>query len=227
MTLPLDYAPPKRVMTRRRIVLMVASCALAAMAVAAWRWHEPVISRIQYLKLQRACMNYSAPPDQLMFTADPAEAKRLAAIGGEYHGVYVPGHFDDVAGYQPLVLAKLRANILGPPSNLIFMHARRGASGDKRLVLITIDSTNGGTAFELFGCIIKPVGVFGSENLNWFASAEELFHPKKSLRVFAGQVDPNDESKFTIPFEMDGTSGVVDGQLDIPGGIILKIRERP
>ena len=33
-------------------------------------------------------------------------------------------------------------------------------------------------------------------------------------RIFAGQPDPNDPTHFTIPYDVDGKPGVIDGRLN-------------
>src|SRR5437764_950892 len=99
MSAPLDYAPAASKFSRRQIAAIAIVCIMIASALAAWRWWEPVNSRLHYLQLQRQCMNYTAPADQVTFTTELQEATRLVAIGGEYHDVYVPAHFDEVAGF--------------------------------------------------------------------------------------------------------------------------------
>jgi hypothetical protein len=227
MAQALDYAPPRRRMTRRRIVTIVIACVLVATGIAAWRWWTPLVWRIEYVRLQRDCMNYSAPADRVVYTTDPAEAKRLIALGGGYHGVYVPATFDTVAGFEPAEFAKVqsfKAMYGGPRSSIAFMHERRSASGERRLIVLDCYDTNGGKTFGFWVYNMKPVALFSSQRLLLIASGDELFHPKKSLRIFAGEPDANDGSKFAIRFDMDGKSGVVDGQLTNSGGITLAIR---
>ncbi len=47
------------------------------------------------------------------------------------------------------------------------------------------------------------------------------------VRVFAGQADPNDESKFTIRYQMWGKEDVLDGSLDDAGNVWLNARNPP
>ena len=44
-----------------------------------------------------------------------------------------------------------------------------------------------------------------------------------ALRFFAGQIDPGDESHFTIRYQADGRDGVIDGWLKDDG---LRLRPR-
>lgn len=47
------------------------------------------------------------------------------------------------------------------------------------------------------------------------------FHPPFPLRLYAGQRDPNDASRFTIPYALDGRQGVIEGALQDDGSVIL------
>jgi hypothetical protein len=47
---------------------------------------------------------------------------------------------------------------------------------------------------------------------------------RDQLRVFAGQIDPSDTSHFTIAYELDGQSSVIDGWLLASGTVRLKPR---
>jgi hypothetical protein len=49
------------------------------------------------------------------------------------------------------------------------------------------------------------------------------FKNENHLRVFGGHADPDDRSHFTIPYELDGTPGVIDGWLGDDG---VKFRPR-
>jgi hypothetical protein len=51
-------------------------------------------------------------------------------------------------------------------------------------------------------------------------------HPPK-MRMYAGQIDPNDASHFTIRYEIWGQSDVLDGYLDDKDQVTLKPRQLP
>jgi hypothetical protein len=50
------------------------------------------------------------------------------------------------------------------------------------------------------------------------------FPAKQSLRVFAGQLDPTDESHFTIRYDADGKSDILDGWLMPDDTVKLELR---
>lgn len=45
---------------------------------------------------------------------------------------------------------------------------------------------------------------------------------KDQLRLYAGQADPADASHFTIAYDLDGQTGVIDGWLKPDGSVVLK-----
>jgi hypothetical protein len=47
----------------------------------------------------------------------------------------------------------------------------------------------------------------------------------RHIRFFAGQVDPADDSHFTIRFERDQEKGIVDGWLTDDGDMRLLVRD--
>ena len=57
------------------------------------------------------------------------------------------------------------------------------------------------------------------------SSPDDLPFPRK---VFAGQIDPTDSSRFTIEYEWpNGVRGVIDGQLLADDSVSLEIRKGP
>ena len=56
----------------------------------------------------------------------------------------------------------------------------------------------------------------------------ESIHSATAMeRVYAGQVDPNDPSHFTIRYQIWGQEDIVDGRLDNTGKLTLKQRNPP
>jgi hypothetical protein len=51
-------------------------------------------------------------------------------------------------------------------------------------------------------------------------------HPPR-VRIYAGQVDPDDAAHFTIRYEMWGRSDVLDGRLDDNDNVTLTPRKSP
>ena len=51
--------------------------------------------------------------------------------------------------------------------------------------------------------------------------------PRGTVRIFAGQADPRDESHFTIDFQLPGGSGTIDGRLLANDSVQLLLRAVP
>ena len=47
------------------------------------------------------------------------------------------------------------------------------------------------------------------------------------VRIFAGEPDAADESHFTIPYDVDGTPGLIDGWLDPYDKVRMQVRDGP
>jgi hypothetical protein len=97
-------------------------------------------------------------------------------------------------------------------SPMLFMHSRTTAAGLTQLVCVGKPQRSGE------GAIVVPISILTPSNgrivevLRGGASID--FAPcgdVEQLRLFAGQPDPNDASRFTIPFESHGRPGVIDG----------------
>ncbi|MDQ3441781.1 MAG: hypothetical protein M3478_15675 [Planctomycetota bacterium] len=56
-----------------------------------------------------------------------------------------------------------------------------------------------------------------------YASPRKTIRRGRSVRIFAGEVDPDDASHFTIRYDVGGTPGVIDGWLH-DDGVLLKPR---
>jgi hypothetical protein len=47
------------------------------------------------------------------------------------------------------------------------------------------------------------------------------------IRFEAGQPDPNDPTRFTIPYWVNGEAGIIDGRIDAFSGVQLNVRNGP
>jgi hypothetical protein len=73
-----------------------------------------------------------------------------------------------------------------------------------------------------------PTWVPRSRIKQWLPRETEVFVPAGSrLRLFAGQPNSQDESHFTIGYELGGVPGTIDGWLRDNGYIELKTRDGP
>lgn len=105
------------------------------------------------------------------------------------------------------------------------------ASGLRNLVLVTFDP--GIISFFLS----QPVTASPWPDPMTYiemAHAVPVFHPLRQsashpphIRIFAGQRDPNDPSRFTVRYQVWAQEDIIDGRMDDKGMITLTPRKMP
>ena len=119
----------------------------------------------------------------------------------------------DPPGRWELLWSKRRYTSPNTREPLLFQHEMTTASGMRVLVAVQWDdSTN---RRQLIATMLKP-GTLSRHPLPYgpFVIFMDDGHTlEKPLRLFAGQVDPNDDHHFTIRYENARESGALDGRL--------------
>jgi hypothetical protein len=112
----------------------------------------------------------------------------------------------------------------------VFIHGRRAPGGEVRLVAVGFDPIafmdGSDTPFCAFSMGYRgPLSSLHS--LGWRVGEEFQFAvaPDKPLKLFAGHIDPADESHFTIDFDTGGTRRTIDGWLLPDDTVKLQLRE--
>jgi hypothetical protein len=211
-----------------------------------------LVSRYKYLYSQREWAAYDMPAEHVAFDG----------YDGEWNGPSKPAC--DMPAFITKLLpssGKLHAQF-GPPG-IVFAHRLRNPSGQERLVVVwasvgesrmrallppngdndapTLEAdtyipamTTGALLGKRLTQVPNPAEDLPDGRLTW-TQLPENFH----ARIYAGQLDPADESHFTIDFELHVGSrydepqikinGVVDGWLvadnDVAGPVHLTIRK--
>jgi hypothetical protein len=218
---PIEYAPPlpmhQRRHVRRRVIAITAILIGIPLvwyaAPRAWRHAE-------LLYWQDKAMNYSPPADQVVFDNDPYRVRellksrefRLAPTGVNVRTairVAVPcERFFELAS----------SNRMNSPATL-FLHARTNSKGERRLIFLQI----GGPDMRGLGysqlyidtpLIFRPGTPFTDPMETpelWTRNIAVTGY--NSVRYFAGQVESDDPSHFSIAYETDGKRSVIDGWL--------------
>jgi hypothetical protein len=115
---------------------------------------------------------------------------------------------------------------------LLFLHERHMANGPSRLVVVSLDCN---TPANPVRAQVMELGTFGQPRV---LSDDQIgfprFWPKadwswgrgssQPYQVFEGRADNEDSTHFTIPYEMDGKHGIVDGWLVDDRSVKLQIR---
>jgi hypothetical protein len=209
---PLGYA--RRPSSRRKSVRRVtAALLLAAIVAGGCRWGAAVVDRAATLYWQRRCMNYEPEQTRVVFDNDTARAAALLASGRYRPAVRAaaPGttarQLTAAAGDVPCWVALCRRVGLAPPatrsSGTAFCHRVISPAGNERVVSVEVREISSGTSPDLAlqvtvivpGSWRKPPLV--ASGPGHYVSVDAT----PPTRVFAGQRDPADASKFSILIE--------------------------
>jgi hypothetical protein len=216
MTAPLHYASPlpwyRAGRTQRIIIRLLILSALACGGIWAFRFAQ----QLQFLFEQHQWMKYTMPKEKVVAAEGTSEVPQLLATAG-YHRI---DHGSDssakaVAGNPPKEIASLD---WAPVCTVVFLHRLQCPEHDARLVSVILDGPGNRLGWEQELAALAqvpanlqpgsrpipcaPAGVSG--RFSFFAD---------TFRLFAGQPDPADESHFTIRYDLDGKSNVIDGWL--------------
>jgi hypothetical protein len=222
-TPPIDYAPStsRRGWWKRYLIIAVLIL-LGLWGTYKWRAIERLYATTQAYMWQRRAMRFTLPENTIVYSDDPAEISTLLkrpnyfspASGGPVH--YEPPPLRQMLGWRQIHDG---APSMGRnQSGGIFLHARMQSDGKKRLVAIAVfpfSPTGVNSRYlVLYGAAIQP----GSLTHMWEAgTAIALLNiplkPSDQVTIFAGRADSADASHFTIPFQINAESGVIDGWL--------------
>jgi hypothetical protein len=220
---PLDYAPthkPSRWRAIRRAVLWIAVALLAVLAV---RRGPGFLRRVVFLYHQRGCLRYTAAPEQVVFDSNPA---RVAILASDPNFVIVGGcAFRKPPADWTAVRSSL--SIATPPSSgVLFLHTRV-VSGVQRLIMVERTAAAAESpyfigSYDIDQHAIDPASISRPARDNhrvYPLDVMDSVGPHTDIRIYAGQPDPADDSRFTIRYEFQGKSHVVEGRVAADGRI--------
>lgn len=165
-----------------------------------------------------ASLTWREPPTKLKYTENPADARN-----GTFDHAYRKQGSTTRTGYQsfggafverlPLFYGNGRPALSGSPDQvMLVMHQRTTPDGSiTRLIAVSnprFDGNNLGLQVDQIGtlngeyCVLR--GGYRKIDMTGVAGPGEI-------RIFAGQPDPADPSRFSIPFEARGQAGFIDG----------------
>jgi hypothetical protein len=229
----LEYAPAAPVRRRKIIRRALAMIVIAAVGYVAVRHGTAIRSQAKLLYLQRQCLRYTAPADQIVFTNDPADAPSLLRRPGYQpllgwgSGAAPP----TLTGHVPPSWGNFTSAAAIPalsPTNraaVVFCGERVSRTGVRRLVVIERTAAQPHYPYNPLSLDVRLV-----------APAEWTGRPMNRTpiypiirftgtnpiepvptRIYAGQADPADAARFTIRFSMNGRDAVVEGRLNDDG----------
>jgi hypothetical protein len=162
-----------------------------------------------------------------------------------------------VARREPVPWADLKTVLFGnrqfwppgPASPKVLLHSLRNAIGQERLVAIIIapdvpgrstprrwpaaatDLSATQPSGHTLGIVAALVRPGDRDNPpTWDGNGTFLhgdFDPARRLRFFAAQLDPANPAHFTLPYEIDGQPGTIDGTYQTDGDVVMTLRDGP
>lgn len=247
--MPLDYAAePNR--WRRRSRRAIQFLLLVGLIFAGWRWGPIAWRQATLLYYQRQCLNYTAPPDMVVYESDPVAAKMLlqrpgyAAVEAVWivdnsagksltTAAYRPESWNVMVQHDPLSIRRLMVGAL-PMTAICFMGELKTPAGERRLVFVECmgqfpQSLPDLEYATLIAYSLTPAGPF-TEPTNlvyprWHPALIDLRDVPSNIRIFAGQRDLNDPSHFTIRYQVYGQESIIDGWIDNSGRVKVTPRQ--
>jgi hypothetical protein len=189
-------------------------------------------------------MTYVAPPDQVVFEQGPHLDGKPLPRGFErlkyWSGTRAPSSGQPI-GTRPAPWARIGEDRAG----VAFLHARTSRAGVTCILAVAFASS-GNQDRGTHGSVStnEYIGHLASADpgsrIRWIEMTSFALGvtPEDRLRIFAGQPDPDDASRFTIRYELNGETGIIDGELLDPvprtlnetvgsGGAYLRVRDGP
>jgi len=244
----LEYSPGAPIRRRRRVRRVMGLLLLAIFAGAAWWFHAPLWQHAQLLYYQRQCLNYTAPPEQVVYDENNGTVSPLIGTAGYWAEQGAPGYGRMARGAPPPGVAVRPAAELESytwamnwpmnfPHAAVFLHELRTKSGLVRLVAIIrwpVATCDIVYEFGFTPLVTTPAGLISQPVVHpqlmggWSMVPVSNPADTQNLRFYAGQPDPADPAHFTIKYDLRNGTGIIDGRLNEDGATVtLKIISGP
>ena len=166
--------------------------------------------QLRVLYLQHQSMVFTMPSDELVVAQGAASIPLLNQPG------YLTDPRPQDNGPFAVRLNQVPTNPTGPLP-VVLVHRLRAAGCQDRLVQVLCSNSQAPHGFVLWAQDYRPASL---EVGSWLTPCQRLgiaglyyFPNNRSLRVFAAQTDAEDASHFTIHYDIDGKSDIIDGWL--------------
>ena len=208
----------RRLLRRILFVLVLTIAVLAAKRYGPQAWRKS-----SELYWQRWCLNYVGPADAGPPMRTPDRFLRLFEPR-RGHGFWRDEDYSD--------------------RQMLFLHGRRARGGPERLVIVYGELDSGRPPRservwqpeeQLFWLLCRAHVMslascsesFPGDSEGAVSSKDWSIAVAKRVRLFNGQPDPADPSRFTIIYEVDGQRGSIEGRLNSDDTVRLRIVDGP
>jgi len=215
---------------RRRRYWIYAALVIAALLCGYFirrqlsQWYYLWSYRREAARWYANALTWSEPPTKLKYTENPADAPatgfmRAYSTSGSGKRIGFATFGQSPVERLPLFNGTGQPILAGSPDEImLFMHERTTPGGLNRLIAIRnphFDLTSPATQ-PMLGLDIQQIALLKKDYRiligNWRKIDMTGIVAPGEIRLYAGQVDPNDASKFSIPFEARGRRGWIDAQ---------------
>jgi hypothetical protein len=239
----LDYAPAPFLANQRPFLRRALfALAIVLLFIVTLQYGPSGWRQARYIAGQRNCLRYTLAPDQITYTNDPAAAPALLAAGSAPVASVRAGSLtaaltapsagfiikplaqvseDRIGSYARSGFGYIRQTVPNSPFRTgAFLHSRQYPGSEARLVAVVFleRQSPGGSEriLEINALVWRPATWSLESRLELTGlttlAIGDIDH--RHIRIHGGQVDPADASHLTLPYEVDGQQGTIDGYLD-------------
>jgi hypothetical protein len=202
----LDYAPPSPWHRRRSSRQVALLCFLLIAGTVCFRWGRVAVNQVQANFAFQRCIKYLAAPNAIAYESDSGRIKSVSPDAWEEFSLRWSGAASMTLG-------------------TLFLH-ERSTLGKRRLVAVDLLGGDGPTIQIQASVFAPPVALAPARRKSATVRTIPL-PPHPPLRIFQGQIDPTDPTHFTIRYETENTSGLLDGWLRDDDTAVIEPRETP
>ncbi len=214
----LHYEPRKSVI-RRRHVRIALVCAVMVSAIVLFVYRSAILQYVatsRFLWQQHRQLNFTIDPNRVVYEEDPVRGARLMKERGYSH--YPCDSGNTYTLWRPSI-----AEPVTQPGALLFMHERQTETGQCLLLVVSVwRAPKDSRVVSKRDHLIFSMEEFHIANRNspryWARDGDRIDLAELDpggrdgpLRLFGGQVDPNDPTHFTIRYQIGSKEGVIDG----------------
>jgi hypothetical protein len=203
----LDYGPVPLNQRRhyRRLLRAVLLLGLIAATIILGR---SALKWAQFIYWQQQCLNFDYPPNQVIYQSEPINAPATVCIPAIRFAAFsgTPNSGTDI-----FVHRMRRPDGMDCLVELEFIWMSPPGDTDSMTVI-------GGVKSSVWS--ISPVASLATQA----TTPLPLAIPNQSLKIFAGQIDPNDASHFTFNYDLNGYDQTCDAWLNNSNQLIVSTR---
>jgi hypothetical protein len=239
----LHYAPPpgglRRLFALRGLLIAILILAAAKLAIFVFPAQWQALQQRRLMQRQQqcrsVCLSFTRPAGTVVYDEDLDRANTLLTSGGYIDAALSMGGAPGAALLPTPVWDAYSATLSGivrpalpPVAPIIFLHERTSPAGQRRLVVVQVGRATGQPDNFIYfhpyvdgsaSAAVSMSSPLGSTTLLVHPASGprllEMFRtPTETTALYAGQIDANDPSHFTIDYLLNNRMETIDGWLN-------------